>query len=165
MNSPLSSQQDIAFENIFKQISKAICLTEKDIHLLRSKLHPKLIKASEIIHSQGSVCNFEAYIQKGILRSFYTINGNERIIQFFEEGQWVGDFKSFVSRKPSKITIQAIEDCELYVLSKDGVNILSDQILNWDKIGEIFYKNLFIQKDRDTESLLTSTPEERYSFF
>lgn len=150
--------------DLLHQITKIISITGKEIDVLKSKFKKKTLKVSEVLHSKGTVCNFEAFVQKGMLRSYYTVeNGTERIIQFFEEGQWVGDFDSFLSSSPSKFTIQALENCELIIFSKETINLLSNQISNWSILREFFYKKIFIQKDKHTESLLTSTPEQWYT--
>lgn len=149
---------------LFNQISKIISITEKELSVLKDTFNKKTLKISEILNLKGSVCNFEAYVQKGVLRSFYTIeNGTERIIQFFEEGQWVGDLESFLSSSPSKFTIQALENCELIFFSKETINTLSTQICNWGKLREFFYEKILIRKDKHPQALLTNTPEQWYT--
>ncbi|MBL4707370.1 MAG: Crp/Fnr family transcriptional regulator [Flavobacteriales bacterium] len=150
-------------EIIITSISKLIPLSIREEEVLRNNLTAKKIKANEIIHSEGNICDFEAFIKKGILRTYYTIDGNERILNFFEENQWISDFKSFTLQEPSKITIQAIEDCELVLIKNSQMKLLSQQISNWDLLGKLFFKKLFIQNFNHLESLLISSPEERYA--
>lgn len=153
-----------SIEKIITTISKFIFLTNEEADLIRNNLVILKVKANEIIHSEGTICNFEAFIETGLLRTYYVINGNERIIHFFKENEWISDFKSFILQEPSKITIQAIEDCELVLIRKTHIHLFSKNISNWDTLGKLFFKKLFIQNFNHIESLLTNTPEERYIY-
>lgn len=150
-------------EQIITSISKYISLSVQEKEVLRSSFTIKEIKANEIILSEGNICDFEAFIAKGILRTYYVIDGNERIINFFEEYQWISDFKSFTLQEVSKINIQAIEDCKLVLLKHTQVEQLSQQISQWDALGKLFFENLFIENFNQIESLLIASPEERYA--
>lgn len=152
-----------SIEKIISSISKLIPLSSKEIGILKNNLVQKTVKANQILLSKESVCDFEAFIEKGILRSYYTIDGNERILNFFVENQWISDFKSFTLQKPTKITIQAIEDSELIVFNYSQMKLLSHEISGWDKLGKIFFQKLFVQTFNHLESLLINSPEERYA--
>ena len=152
-----------SIENIIASISKLISLTNREKEILRANLSVKKIKVDEVIHSEGNICDFEAFIDKGILRTYYIIDGNERIINFYRENQWVSDFKSFTLQEPSKISIQALEDCELVFFKTAQMKLFSKQISSWDTLGKAFFEKLFIENFNHIESLLINSPEERYT--
>lgn len=139
-------------------------ISDSESAVLRNNLIVKQVQANEIIHKEGSICDFEAYIAKGILRSYYLVDGNERIVHFHEENDWISDFKSLTLERPSKITIQAIEACELVLIKKPQMKIFSDQIKEWDSLGKSFFEYLFINSFNHLESLLIHTPRERYVY-
>jgi len=136
--------------------------TKEEIDFFLSKLREKHLEAMELLHHEGSVCQFEAFVEKGILRSFYQKDEEERINQFFFEGQWVSDYQSFIEQKPSKVSIQALEDCKLWIISKSDVDILSKELPDWDSLGMKFFKKLFLKKEKRNASLLLASAKERY---
>lgn len=69
--------------NPFIQQLKALSWTEEQVHLFLSKLKEKHLRPMEILHQAGKVCQFEAFVEKGILRSFYKKEEEETINQFF----------------------------------------------------------------------------------
>jgi CRP-like cAMP-binding protein len=147
---------------ILDQMLRNGSFTKEQIGIIKSKHFSLSLKSNEILLSEGKVCNFEAFLMKGLLRSYYTIEGNERIVQFFKEGDCVGDFKSYLSEKPSKLTIQAIENCEFFMCFKKDLDDLIYEIPGWSNYRKRFYENLFIVMENITESILTTSPEKRY---
>ncbi len=127
-----------------------------------SKLKKRKLDAMELLLREGEVCEFEAFIEEGILRSFYKKNEEERINQFFFEGQWASDYQSFISQLPSKASIQALESCELLVVSKKDIDILGEQLPNWDTLAKTFFEKLYLKKEKRTASLLLESAEEKY---
>ncbi len=152
-------------QKIIDQVMKVASLGEKDIALIKSKLKLKIVRALEILSCEDSIVDFSAYVHKGVLRSYYNVDGDERIVNFFVKNQWIGNFKCEIFEPPSKITIQALEDSVLYVLTKEDSRELGNKIMHWDKITSLFYKNLYVEKATYLESVLTKTPEERYTNF
>ena len=63
--------------------------------------------------------NTRLLLKKGLLRS-YTIDekGNEHILQFASEGWWMADLSSYLTNETSFLTMDALEDSELLLLSK-----------------------------------------------
>lgn len=151
-----------SIEKIIATISKLIPLSTEEEEVLRRNIRIKKVKANEVIHSVGNICDFEAFIEKGVFRSYYLIDGKERIINFYKENQWLSDFKSFTLQEPSKISIQALEDSEVAFFKNSQMKLFTTQISNWDKLGKVFFEKLFIENFNHIESLLVTSPEERY---
>lgn len=149
-------------DNIIKVIQESIPLTPVQIELVKSKFHFKRVVAADMFLREGEVCRFEAFLTKGLVRTYYNIEGNERIIQFNYEGHWIGDFKSLLLQTPSKLHIQALENCECYIIYKHDIEVLNQQIPNWASVSQKAYEGLFLSKEQHLEQLLTSTAEERY---
>jgi CRP-like cAMP-binding protein len=150
-------------EKIIATISRLIPLSPEEKEVLKCNIGIKKVKANEVIHSEGNICDFEAFIEKGVFRTYYLIDGKDKIINFYQENQWLSDFKSFTLQVPSKIYIQALEDSEIAFFKSTQVKLLAARISNWDKLGKVFFEKLFIDNFNHIESLLISSPEERYT--
>ena len=109
---------------MFEQINKNVCkngdFTQSEMDYFNSILQHKVIPKKTLLLQDGDVCNFEAYILKGCIRKYY-INeqGHEVILQFAIEDWWVSDIASFHEKKPSKLFIETLEDCELLLLTPE----------------------------------------------
>src|SRR5438046_2261731 len=97
----------------------ALCLALTVMHRVLKK--SKSLGKVQCRVQERDVCKYVAVVEKGLLRS-YTINdkGQEHINQFAFEGWWIADQFSFLTREPSKYNIEAMEDCELLLLSKSS---------------------------------------------
>src|ERR1700736_917419 len=74
----------------------------------------KKIKKKEVLLSEGSICRYIWFINKGLVRDYFHRDGIEVTAGFFKEGEFVTNYASFISQKPSKCYIDALEDGELF---------------------------------------------------
>lgn len=61
-------------ENIIKNIRRKINLTDDEMEKFTSILDCKLIPKKTMLLQDGEICQFEAYIQKGCMRTYYIAN-------------------------------------------------------------------------------------------
>ncbi len=122
----------------------------------------KKFKKKNILLDIGNVSNEVFYIIKGCIRLYCEKDGEELSTYFFTEDMFAGSYDSFLSRKPSKVAIETLEDCEVLVLSHKSQ----------EKLYKVFPKmNEFIRKAIEKRfvllhdlfiSYLLNNPEERY---
>lgn len=149
-------------EEIIKVIQQIIPLTDEEQQLIISNFSFSKLRASENVLSEGAVCKYEYYVQAGLLRSCVNYHENERTIQFHKEGDWVCDYRSFLNKEPSKISIQAIEDSVLLKISSSGLQQLDGKIKNWDRVARFFFENLTRSNQKSIHDLIAKNPEEKY---
>ena len=113
---------------------------------------------------EGDVCKYVAFVEKGLLRS-YTVNdrGQEHIAQFAYEGWWISDQFSFLTGAPSIYNIDAIEDCELLLLTKPAEDEMLERIPKLERYFRILLQNNLISTQKRLTSSFNQTAEERYS--
>jgi CRP-like cAMP-binding protein len=117
------------FELLFQKFDEKIELTEEEKKLSRSFFVPKKLRKRQYLLQEGDVSKYIAFIEKGLLRS-YTVDdkGNEHITQFAFEGWWISDQYSFLTGEPSEYNIEAMEDCELLLLTKQTEEEMLEKI-------------------------------------
>ncbi len=95
-------------------------LTQSDINLLSEVFHAKKLRKHQYLIQSGDVCKIAAFVVKGALKK-YTIDnsGKENILELYIENWWAGDKESFMIGTPTPYYIDAYEDTELLILSKD----------------------------------------------
>ena len=58
------------FEVLLGNINKKISLTEKEQELVKTFFIPKKLRRKQFLLQEGEVCQYTAFVEKGLLRSF-----------------------------------------------------------------------------------------------
>jgi CRP/FNR family transcriptional regulator, anaerobic regulatory protein len=150
------------FDLILKNVAQFIPLNQQEQEFFISKLQPKQFKKRELILQEGQVCGHVYFINSGCLRYFYNVDGQENTAQFFFENAWYTDFDSFLTGRPSKLNIQALEKTEVLMLSSKNIHELYDEIPKFERLGRKMAENAFLGVRSRNEMLENFTAEERY---
>ncbi|WP_316635021.1 Crp/Fnr family transcriptional regulator [uncultured Flavobacterium sp.] len=131
-----------------------------------NNLETKNVSKGTILLHQGDLCKAVYKVVKGCLKSYVTDNtGKEHILQFAPEEWQISDLDSFLNDKPTAVFIEAIEDSEIIILSKDF--LLNYKSFDRPALVELNNKLLhnIIATNRRLIALLTVSAEERYIDF
>ncbi len=112
---------------------------------------------------EGDVCLNTTFVEKGLLRS-YTIEekGNEHIIQFAMEDWWISDIYSFLTGEPSTYSIEAMEDSEILMISRNSYDEMLHVIPKMERFLRIILQNSLIATQRRLTGKITLSAEENY---
>ena len=137
-------------------------MDEEDWQQLQPKLTLQYLKKGEFLTRAGEVCRNVSFINKGLLRLFYLVDGKDVCAGFGHENQYLAQYDSFLMRTVSAGNIDALEDCELINLSYDDMQWIYQSCPVFERFGRKIAEMLFIMVSSQTNRLLTLTPEERY---
>jgi len=154
------------YELFFKEFNQKVALTPEDEALIKQYLSPKKLRKKQYLLQEGDVCKFIAFVEKGALRQ-YTIDesGNERIIQFALEGWTISDLYSFLTKESATYHIDALEDCELVLISKSAHEELLQKVPKYETYTRLQITGAYIAMQRRLTSIISTSPEERYAGF
>jgi CRP-like cAMP-binding protein len=144
----------------FKQF---IDITQKEIVLIKELSTIKHFSKNEFILTQGKVCDFVAFVNKGAFRIFYSVDGQEFSKEFVFENNFCTDYTSFLTGKKTVTYIQALEESTVVFFKKEVVNTMYDAIPNFVHFGKLLAENLFVAVNDIKASFILNTPEERYT--
>src|SRR3954466_14052726 len=101
------------FELLHQKINAIISINEDELNYCETLFVPKKLRKRQYLLQEGDVCKYQAFVVKGLLRS-YTIDdkGSEHILQFASEGWWMADLSSYLTNEPSFLNIDALEEVE-----------------------------------------------------
>ena len=152
------------FELLFQKFDEKIQLTEEEKLLSKSFFIPKRLRKKQYLLQESDVCKYVAFVEKGILRS-YTVDdkGNEHILQFAFEGWWIADQYSFLTGEPPNYNIDALEDCELLLLTKQAEEQLLEKMPKFERFFRLLLQNNLIATVKRLESSLSDSAEEKYN--
>ncbi|RTY68354.1 Crp/Fnr family transcriptional regulator [Flavobacterium sp. GSP27] len=152
------------FQQLFKSIQEKVILTQEEMELCKTFFIPKRLRKKQILLQEGDICVYNAFIEKGILRSFsIDEKGNEHIVQFAIEGWWIADLSSFLTNSSSIYTIEALEDSELLLLTTSAREALMDKVPMFERYQRLLLQNAYIANQARINSTLTETAEEKYT--
>jgi CRP-like cAMP-binding protein len=106
-----------AINKIIEEVNSIVSMPESDIELLVSILKSKKVKKDEYLLKEGEVCGNVYFLISGFFRMYYIdLKGNEINYRFTDKSNFLVDFQSFITQKPSRFFWQATQDSELLVL-------------------------------------------------
>ena len=151
------------YELLYKKISELISVSEEEFNFCKTLFVPKKLRKRQYLLQEGDVCKYNTFVSKGLLRS-YTIDnkGTEHILQFAFEGWWIGDIYSFLTEKPSNFNIEALEDCELLLITKPSMDTLLEKAPKFERYFRILIQNNLIATQRRLMGTLSETAEQKY---
>ena len=154
------------FDLLLQNVAKHILLDKTEADFFVSLLQHKILKRKDFLLKQGSNCKTENFIIKGCLRT-YTIdeNGFEHILMFGIEEWWVGDLYSFLTQTPANYFIDALEDTEVFQISKENLDRLYERVPKFEKFFRVILQNAFIAQQHRINQNLSFTAEQRYLNF
>lgn len=151
------------FEILFSHIEEKVKLTDQEKQDVTQFFTFKKIKKKHYILQEGDICKNIVFINKGLLKSYrLDEKGNEHITVFGWEGWWISDFKSFLRQQPAILFIEAVEETELLVISRDDYEQLTLDVPVMNRYFRILYENSLITKDERLISQNSYTAEEKF---
>lgn len=154
------------FESFLNYLRNYVNLTQEEETVLTSFLLFKKYKKRQYFLMEGDVCRYQAYVLKGCFRSYYIDKeGKEVNLMFSTENWWIGDLASYIVKDPSKLNIEALEDCEIFAIEKQHMDLLFQKIPKIERFFRILFQNALISSQNRIINNLTLTAKDNYLSF
>lgn len=115
-----------------------------------------------IIHEAGKICNKIYMITSGIARVFYYKEDKDVTCHFAAEQESITAVDSYIQRKKSKYSIEALEDLEVMVIEYDAMKSLFQKKPTYEHFGRLFLQHAYIDLVERLDDLQLHTAHERY---
>jgi CRP-like cAMP-binding protein len=138
--------------SISKELEQEITTISKTI---------RVSKGDQLI-SIGERCSSLYFIDKGLVRGYYFLDGKEVTNWFAQEEEFATCFYAFIAEKPSFEHVQALEDCELTELNYTALQNLYKTFPETERIGRLITENYYIKLEERVLNLQFKTAKERY---
>src|SRR3954468_6618703 len=154
------------FELLYHKINTIVHISEEELDYFKTSFIPKKLRKRQYFLQEGDICKYQAFVEKGILRS-YTIDekGNEHILQFASEGWWAADLSSYLTNESSFLNIDALEDVQLLLLSKPLWEQAMKEIPALEHYFRIIIQNHLVATQKRLLQSLAETADEKYNRF
>lgn len=154
------------FDLLHQKINSVISISEEEFRQFCTLFKPKKLRKKQYLLQSGDVNRYQAFVVKGLLRS-YTVDekDNEHILQFASEGWWIADLSSYLTNEPSILNIDAMEDAELLLLDKNTWELSMKSNPGLEHYFRIILQNHLVSTQKRLLQSLSETAEEKYTRF
>ena len=155
-----------SIQNISSYLSEVLDIPKEAVATCGDNYTLKKFAKNEMLLSEGEICMDTFFVEKGLLR-MYSLdrNGKEHIIQFAPENWLISDRSSLNFNQKSKYYIDAVEDSEVFILSKDFFTSMIDKFPQTVENNDLLLQKHIRNLQNRVNSLLADTAEERYMTF
>ena len=145
-----------------KNIQLYFGVPNSELNKISSFFEPLQLKKNDYFLKEGKKSDQLAFVQSGILREFFVKEDKEITKWISTQGYFVVDLAGFLFGQPARWNIQAITDCELYVISRKHYNELNTTVQKWPEIEKLFLAKCFSILEDRVVTLIALSAEDRY---
>ncbi len=148
--------------DIIHSIRQLTGFTDNELGIVLKHFETKVLKKKTNILKAGKTAKEVYFILNGCMRLFYEKDGEDISAYFFTEQMFAGAYDSFIAQKPSRHSIETLEECHVLAIS---YRALQELFVGFPKMNE-FVRRVLEERFVSLHELFTSqildSPEERY---
>src|SRR6476469_5354040 len=151
------------YERYFQHFNERVPVTANEQEFIKNYLTLKKIRKRQYLLQEGDVCKCVAFVEKGAMR-LYRVNedGSEHIVAFALEGSFITDLYSFLTHETSTYNIDAIEDSELILITRNASDELRKKSPSYQEFIFQATSEAYIELERRITSTISLSLDERY---
>jgi len=161
------------YKNYRVFIEKYVSLNFLEWNLFKSKVKIKRYKKGQTIHHIGDICTKLAFINSGLARAYIIGEDGKDYtwsIFFNDENShmtnlFVVDYDSFTNQTESNLSIEAIEDCELFVIDYKDIQFMYDKLKKGERFGRLMAQEAYSYLHKMAIDRQLKTAKERFDEF
>jgi CRP-like cAMP-binding protein len=151
--------------SLLYSIQNLITLSPAEIELVKSLFKERVYKKGDFFLAEGQICKQVGFVAKGLMRYYINHDGEEKTYAFSQENDYVCNYESFLPQSPSSKIIQALEDSDVFVISRDDLQLFYTKVRAGERFGRLAIGAVFIQLLEGITAFYTETPALRYERF
>ncbi|MBD3630039.1 Crp/Fnr family transcriptional regulator [Cyclobacterium sp.] len=146
-----------------KYIQTHFGVNNDDLTKISSLFHLIKLSKGDFFLKAGRYSDRLGFVQSGIIREFAIIDDKEVTKWISTKGYFAVDLSSFVFKQTARFNIQAITDCEIFIIENKNYQKIEQLIPNWFKLEKLFIAKCFTVLEDRIVSQISLTAEERYN--
>lgn len=152
-------------KNVIDKIKSVYPVSDETIRELESRLTLCRFPKKHRLIRENTYSKYAYFIEKGMTRSFWPVNGEEITTSFSCEGGIVFSMDELYYNKASEEVVETLEEVEAYRISLADLTRLWEtniELCNW---GRIAHQDEYRRLHRSHQERLTLPAKERYEAF
>jgi len=151
---------------LIASIQKHVHLNEQEQHRVLLAFTTQEIKRKDFFLRAGEVCKQVAFVLNGCLRSYAVDEqGFEHNLQFAPEGWWMTDMNSIIHGTAARLNIDAIEDTQALLLSRDQQERLLKEVPKLERFFRIISEKSMAGSHKRLIDQVSVNAKQRYLNF
>jgi len=139
--------------------------SDEDLDMVLGCFYQESFKKGDYFLNAGKICNKISFLESGLFRLFYQVDGEEKIMLFFAENEFMTDYFGFLTQSPSIRPIQALEDSIVYSIERKQLNLLFDKSKSWERVGRKLAESAYVTSVLKANRLLHDDYDTRLKTF
>ena len=148
-------------KELFAFIEKYMPLTGDEKNALIALNLFRSAKKGTYLLKEGQYSTESFFVLKGCIRTFYSVDGNERTTEFYTEMEGLSS-PCIISKQPSELYISCVEDSFLSVSEVAMEAEIFEKFPKFESLCRILSEQLLAKNQRSFDDYKTSSPEQRY---
>lgn len=125
-------------------------------------IRTRSIVKNDFLLNAGKTCRKLCFINRGICYKYLADNKSDCVVQFYDEGDLVGDYCSFVCQEPSRYYIKTLEEVEVQELHYSDIALLYESNPAFERISRRITEYYLCRMTDRLLSFQHESPEMRY---
>ncbi|WP_343632139.1 Crp/Fnr family transcriptional regulator [Fluviicola sp.] len=145
-----------------RNIAALFEVKSEDLKTISAHFHAIDLQKGDYFFKEHGYSNQLGFVKSGLLREWVTLPEKEVTKWVATPGYFITDLNSFLFDKPAGSSLQALTDCELYVISKEDYRNMGKSIPTWNTVEKLFMAKCFATMSDRILAFISMTAEERY---
>ena len=137
-------------------------MTHDELDVLESILVPMKYAKGDMILSEGEVCRYIYFIDKGLVRQFYIKHGKEVTEHLGDDHSVFMCIESLFKEMPTPLQVEALEPCIIYGLPKDRLERVALHNVNIQILYRKILEESLILSQVHADLVRFETAQDRY---
>ncbi|SFW89602.1 Crp/Fnr family transcriptional regulator [Chitinophaga sancti] len=153
-----------AGELLYQNINSKVPISKAEYEIFIDYFKAKVVKKKQHLIEQGQKNDKIFFIEKGLVFS-YTMLENEdiQVIQFAKENHWISDLYSFISESKALFTIQALENCVVWEISKNELTKMNTLYPQMETFYRLNIQNAYAHTLLRLSNIYSTDAESKYN--
>lgn len=151
------------FELLHNHFAKTVLFSDEEFNHLLPLLSPFELKKKQHLFMQNEIAKYVGFVNKGCLRYYTTdAKGEDHILYFAFEEWWIGDLQSFYANEPTLNSLQALEDCEIFLMNLVSFEKARKEIPAFEQYVTILHRKGYTATQQRMLEAKTEDAEAKY---
>jgi CRP-like cAMP-binding protein len=151
--------------SVIQHFEQYIPVSESLRDELDKRLSFTVFPKGTIIHDARQICRKSYFIQKGLVRVYFTKDGKEVSEYFSAEHEWVNSPRSFMQQQLDIYSIDAIEETSCACLHVQDLVYLYNHFVEMERYARLSMGSAFGHFMERIRSMRFTTAKEKYQHF
>jgi CRP-like cAMP-binding protein len=125
----------------------------------------KTFKKGDLILKADQVSKYYYFIKSGLTKSHFYKDDKEFIMTFFKENMMFTEINSYLTQRPSKYMLMALEDTTVYAIKKEDINTLCQKHHCIETLFSKLFSFATLGMMKRISEMLEENATERYNIF